>query len=357
MAYGRKFTKSARDLALSAYALSRSRGPRPGGVAKRTKRPAAKKRTKKTMSFTKTKPKKEVVIKAPASGLSHSYVSNVYKPQPMGKIYRAISNSSTYEILNPISLVGAGSVQAVGTLVENYKSAELSNLFNWAQTYINQSSSKLTSAALGAGQYSFKMYLGSVINVTEFANCSPGGLEVEIYDCVSKVTANAYTSPDTAWTNGITDESEGFTVSNNQLFSVPTTSKAFNMNWRIVKRTKIELGIGRSHEHTFAHKPNRIIDTEYFNTFNMVKGITAATLFVARGTVGDSLQTNAVGVVGTGNVKLVGVCRKKYISRAVESTPRNYFQQNNLAAAPASLYTQNEGSGASVLMSATGIFG
>jgi hypothetical protein len=178
------------------------------------------------------------------------------------------------------------------------------------------------------------------------------GVEIEIFDLVSKVTSFASNSPDTDWTNGLVDmRIDAGVTAITFPYCVPTSSKNFNIGWNIVKRTKVELGMGRSHEHVFNFSPNRMIDTQYAEEYNNIRGVTYQCMVIVRGLLAD--DTPAFGPsanVSFTRAKVIYVSRAKFISRCVAVKPRNYVQVNTVPISLATTNVQNEASGA-----ATGI--
>ena len=100
---------------------------------------------------------------------------------------------------------------------------------------------------------------------------------------------------------------------------VPTESHKFNRFWRIVKRTTVEIGPGRSHEHVFNHKLDYLLDTETIATDGAehgaicIKGLTTFTFLVVRGQVVDDSNTGGFGNIAYAPVKIVGMQRQKAI--------------------------------------------
>lgn len=293
--------------------------------------------------------KKELIVRPPPSGLSHSYSSVKYKNSPIAKIYKALTNSCTVETFESGGVATTFNTQSVTQLSNVYTggSNDTSIIFNDAIAWLNIGTTTASSPSLQTYQKSFKFELNNVISTTLFCNQSPSGIEIELLDCVAKLTKNNGSTPYNDWHNGLIEIGA---ASNGELFpySVPTTSKLFNINWNIVKRTKVELGPGRSHEHVFDFKPNRIVDTNYFVDYEQVKGLTHATMIIVRGMLSDSSNTQTVGTVGFSPAKLIWVRRKKYVTRVLSSNPRSYYAVNNLNSIPATLYEMSEGSGAPV---------
>nr|WAE42551.1 MAG: capsid protein [Cressdnaviricota sp.] len=358
MAYGRNLAKRLRNAALSAYVLKRGNSNKSRVTkAKRTKR-NMKKSAKSKSGYKK---KKEQIIKPPPSGLSHSYATNRNNKMSTVGLFDKLYQSSNYELLNTCSIVGASSTQGVGTISTILNGTDYKTIINKALTFYNLGNSTAASSQIQTNQKSFKTCLDKVISITELTNQSPGGVEIEIWDLVSKITSANYVFPDTAWGTGGQDQQiDGTTYSDLYLFSVPTQSKYFNLTWRVVKRTKVELGTGRSHEHVFNHQVNRVVDSEYFAVNAMVKGITAAQLVIGRGQVSDSTNGLTVGTISTGPVKIVGINRLKYTVRVGSSAPRQSYQVSNLPAitqGTTGQYFVQEGLGTVLNMATSTIFG
>nr|WAE42564.1 MAG: capsid protein [Cressdnaviricota sp.] len=314
------------------------------------------------------KSSKETIIRPPPSGVSHSYTTLKYKPMKMMKGFRAITGSSTYENLSTFGFTSLSGRQGAnvthngfnGTSGGDMQTIVIPQLQKGYNQSIYSGTESLVIPQFQTYQTSFKIILDSLINTSVFTNQSYAACQIEIYDLVSKVTTGVYASPVSVWASGAgTSTPEGVyelagiqaasssMQGSNFPYAVPTTSKAFNMIWKIVRRTKIELGPGRCHEHVYVFKPGRIIDTEYFADFSQVKGITIASMAVVQGLPGDdNTAVNTIGNVNIAPAKIVGVLRTKYVTRSVSSSPRNYNNANSLSNSATVINFVQEGSGA-----------
>jgi hypothetical protein len=296
----------------------------------------------------------EEIVTAPASGLSHSYSKMIYKKKPLIRNQDKIHEPTIYETINSGQYLGFGGRQAVNTGSVNFLYAPAPNAFsvnlksicNVALQYLNTTGTYVGNPAIQANQQSMKFILDSNNTISEFTNQSLGSCELEIYDLVSRVSTAVYIDPTVIWQQGLVNEDVSIiSPIQTTIFNTPTSSKAFNLTWKIVKRTKIELGPGRSHEHVWNFKPNVLIDSEHFNIFNQVKGLTTAQMIVQRGLLGDTVVGYMTGAVTTTESKLDFVVRNKTIIRPMQVFPRHYYQVNNLSAGLGNLNIVQEGSG------------
>lgn len=296
----------------------------------------------------------EQIIKPPPSGLSHSYAKMVYTKKPLVRREDKTHEPTIYETINSGQYLGLGGRQAINTgavnflyaIAPNAFSVNLKNICNVALQYLNSVGTYVGSPGLQVNQQSMKFILDSNNTISEFTNQSLGSCEIEIYDLVSRVSTAVYIDPATIWQQGLTNEDVSVvTPTATTIFNTPTSSKAFNLTWKICKRTKVELGPGRSHEHVWNFKPNVLIDTEHFNIFNQVKGLTTAQMIVQRGLLGDTAVGFTSGAVTTSESKIDFVVRNKTIIRPLSVFPRHYVQFNNLSAALGVLNIVQEGSG------------
>lgn len=307
---------------------------------------------KKTKSHTS-----EQIVKPPPSGLSHSYAKMIYTKKPLVRREDKTHEPTIYETINSGVYLGFGGKQAVNTGTVNFLYATAPNAFsvnlkgicNVALQYLNTTGTYVGNPAVQVNQQSMKFILDSNNTISEFTNQSLGSCELEIYDLVSRVSTATFIDPAVIWQQGLVNEDVSVAAPvQTTIFNTPTSSKAFNLTWKICKRTKIELGPGRSHEHVWNFKPNVLIDTEHFNIFNQVKGLTTAQMIVQRGLLGDAVSGFATGAVTTTESKLDFVVRNKTTIRPMSVFPRHYFQVNNLSSVLANLNIVQEGSGAIV---------
>lgn len=299
------------------------------------------------------KKKSYAIVRPPASGLSNSTTKLWYKKTKVGREALKLFEPATYENDFTISVSNtAYNTQAIARMHVGYSSSgstTISNLFTKVQQGYSGGTGVLPLYGNSSVQNSFKFEVNSMVQILTLSNESPGAVEFDIYDCVAKVTSTTYLAPEDAWTNGLVDENNaGVACANTFIGATPFTSKLFNSTWKVVKRSKVELGSGRAHRHVFNFKPNRVVDSQYFDNFACVKGITTTTFVVARGMPVDSSNTATIGTIGVSPVKLVGYVREKYVTRLVSVAPRTYYQSTNITTDALTRYTVQEGSGAPV---------
>lgn len=277
-----------------------------------------------------------------------------YKTQKPAKFEKAVGQPSIFKQLDAWGVTALSSVQARYNSPAMFAQTgttgiSIQTIFDNAATWWNT----ITPAAVDedpttAKFKSLKFFLQGVTQKHRIVNQMPTVVELDIYDLISKVTQStlATVKPTDVWDNGLADlRGNGAAVDSTALGITPTTSKIFNQTWKIVKRTRISLMGGKQHNHTFCFSPNRIVDTDYWSTYGMVRGITAISLFVARGGFGDNSETLTTGTIASAPIKLLGEIETTYITRLITTFPRNLSYVNNLPAAPTHLYVQDEESG------------
>lgn len=234
--------------------------------------------------------------------------------------------------------LGAQTITSMALLAGNVSdtvgSIGLSSSMQYALNYVNGSAgSALTiESPVVNGQ---KFILDRVETTIQIFNATSVGGFVDIYDLKSKVTSATYVDPIQAWFNGTNNQQYLSSIPQNDcaiIGSVPTQSKDFNIAWSIVKRTKVELGPGCSHEHKFIFTPNIVIDSEYINTYKSIKNLTCAQFIVQRGTLGDTNTTGSVtlGTVSTNAIKLDCVISTQLKLRPITVNSRNLVIFDNL---------------------------
>lgn len=282
------------------------------------------------------------------SGLSFSntYLKSLRK---LPKIMKMISQMTTYETYWTNGFTSQFNTQGVFVNATPMLNGDINNLTNLALQKLNYLGTA-SGSSLQVGQRSFKMYLEDFQLTSQFTNQAPTSVEFDIYDLVAKNTSQNYASPATEWESGIDDQNQSGNPSlssSDKPFSVPTTSKRFNIAWKIVGKNTVELAAGRTHEHKFTKKVNIPIDTEYPNVYAQIKGITCAQLIIMRGGLGDSNNSRSAGTIGFTAGKLICMNRLRLQGRLVSDNPRNYSQNSYLVTTePANVYVQDEGSGA-----------
>lgn len=356
----RKYVKAASGAAAAGYAgvkrqkyIRKAEGIHTKG--RTTNRGNTRRTTKSTpgLIYGSYKSSHEQIVKPPPSGLSHSYASLIYNKKPIIKTEEKLLEPCVQKIVNPIQYIASSGLQGVNINVNLSQnpynttlSPSLDNQFSSALRYLNTTGSYVGNPILQAGQRSMKFLVSSMTYSLMMSNMSLGSCEVEIYDLISKVSTASVLLPNSQWTAGLVDEDvSALSPTINQYGSVPTSSKAFNLTWKIVKRTKVELGPGRSHEHLFTQKPNIIMDSEYLRQFNQIKGITSAMMIVQKGLIGDSVVGTTSGVVTTTETKLDCILTTTTTVRAINSIPRHFISINNLTTGATVVNVVNEGSG------------
>jgi len=286
------------------------------------------------------------VVTSPSHGVSYTRTNVVYRKT--GINMTKLTQPSLYKGLSQTGITSEWNKQGVQALGVSFGSkAQLQFLFDRTAKAITTTG--YTGSSLVDNQASFKFYLDSVVSNYIFTNQAPTDCELEIYDCVSKITSSSYNSPTYCWDLGINEADQDPLATQTITFpkSIPTESKLFNITWKCVKKVTINISPGRSHDHTFVHKMNRLVDTSYMMNYNMVKGITNASFIVVRGALGDSNNNNTVGSVGYTPAKVIGIHEQRFVTRILNEHPRIYGVGSGLIAAePANVWTQDEGSGA-----------
>jgi len=178
----------------------------------------------------------------------------------------------------------------------------------------------------------------------ELTNQSPAVCNLEIWTVMSKVTKVTYTNPEDDWNTGDADSSS--TATNSWVGSKPTESKFFNMNWKVKSVKKLQLAGGSTHTHVVDFNCRRYIDTEYWNKFQQIRGLTVAVFCIAWGQVGDTSNNPTVGSITTVPVKIIGQQNRMYFYDMINAFPRQiYHGITALAQDPLpNIYVEQEGS-------------
>lgn len=317
--------------------------------------------------YTNKKKKKFNMNTAAQFGSNKSFAVLKYKPTKASRLSKMLTEPATYEIINPFQIFSANVLhqtnrQTIKTLGGNFGGRAYGGSNDEILTTYNAAISSLALSGLpfAAGYRSVKYGIDSYNGYWEFTNQMQANTEVDIYDLVSKVTKPAYTDPAADWTSGLVDQGQTANAGNAfnyQPRASPTTSKQFNITWKIIKRTRLVLSPGQLHQHSFSFQPKRYLDMEYVQTYEQIKGITCATMFVLRGAPSDDTIGLATGTVYMTPQKISGWVKHTYKSHVLGLLARNNNYINNLSdAVLTTTDVINEESGAVVnVLTATNI--
>lgn len=317
----------------------------------------AKKVLKKAAkSFKKAKPyaKKTPKIIAPTVNgeWTRSLLVTKYKPcKGYNTMKNIINPGGVEDILTTTLLWGAGANDSKNQLVaviyeqlgRSYGGTQIGAI---TDLIIRGAGSVANQFNTQTGNYVRKILYDYITYETSFTNNTPSCVKLTLYDCMAKTTAETTSaSADTraCWITGLGDES-GFVGAANAYFpgSVPTNSKYFNMKWKIIKKTVIQLGPGMTHYHKKHFAPKRLLDLEYVNKEISIKGLTTELLVVAEGMPTTSVTGLAQGPIALADMKLLVVQKIKCgirvggVFQAIKQQITNY-----LAGAPTHEYVED----------------
>lgn len=327
---------------MSTYVRSRL-GDKPGGQGSRTmltakprKKVNAKKHTKTAHSFTTTttKTKNKKVTNLNAGAESNSYTSYIKKLAKSNKPWKTLSNRQIMhrEIFQAaICTPGTQNHLLLGIPMEGYGSDDsIAGLLRDQSLLLTTATDLFGTAATGtAGYRQVRLLYEGVKQTTKIQNQGQGTTDMWIYDLVSKVTKESYSAPDTDWADGYVDTNvlpaaaiATYGGGNTTIGAIPTESKVFNINWKVLKVTTVRLGPGAEHNHIFNMRPNKVIDGTYAANFQQIKGVTTGILLIHRGPLVDSTSGNAAaGTITYGHSKLITANDIKICSRIVGQYP------------------------------------
>lgn len=313
-----------------------------GKQSVRNQRKKSKSRAQSGSSRTK------VIGKGLAGETSTTVITNRPPKKSTYNVVKKFGNGSTAVFQQTNSDTVAAGLQKATTFSILNGQAEMQSIWlNIANFYNPFAPAVVASSNTQAGFKSSKFLLKRCHMKLELTNQSPSITNIEIWTCMSKITTATYSSPASDWNNGIGDENGGVAVSNTRIGSRPTQSKLFNMNWKVKSVKKIQLMGGQTHTNVCDFKINRYMDTEYFNQFPQIRGITVAVFLISWGQVADTTNGPAVGSISTTPCKIIGNQVRTYSVDMVNVYPRQYFTApTTLVQEPiTNLYVVNEESG------------
>lgn len=303
-----------------------------------------------TKTTTKKKRKKYSKTYEARVGSKKSYAGLTYKRTKPSAYLKMLTQPAVTEDINQFQVMSnPGVSESNKQVITNVLQFLNGSDFIAIQANMYQTALATSAQAPTAFDQSFKLGIDAYTCQFEFVNMVQTQIEVDIYEVISKVTKPSFTDPVTDWQTGLTAQEGANIVTTSLAFkSKPTLSKLFNINWKIIKKTSIVMSPGELHQHTFNFQVNRQIDTQYYQTYGQIRGISGSIFFVSRGSPVDSIRGLTSGNVQPGPVKISGWIKRLFKTRALALLPRNNKYTNNLsAAALTNAYTINEEAGTS----------
>lgn len=261
-------------------------------------------------------------------GASHHFKKIQYRQTKLGKFASFVGGEMIYmnESTGTISWIGED-------LINSQKIGRVGYLFSGPDGVVlfNQLEKQKTGAPLeGAtnANSSVKYYIHGVTNELRIVNQNKAPSVITIYYLMAKKTVVTGTGihPDIAWDTGNLHKTVGADTEPHTLIgSVPTTSKDFNMAWKILDKHKVSMQPGGSHTSTFTFNPRSIVDKAYFKHHDQIRGLTIHVMIVAHGTLG---QTGALAVVPEPPV-IIYSSKQIYKVKTVSSYENQVFTQRS----------------------------
>ena len=141
---------------------------------------------------------------------------------------------------------------------------------------------------------------------TTISNQESSDAILDIYEVVPKhdmSVATTFGTPMTAWQTGMAAMSGGTSTTYTRLSVKPTDSYSFNLFWKVIKKTSVEMSVGAVHTHNSHWELNSVVQEQRasYATKNMA-GLTPWFLFVARG----------VPVTNTGQLGPIAIGKSRF---------------------------------------------
>lgn len=285
------------------------------------------------------------------NGIKFNSRTIAYKPSKIGKLTQKLSQlGATYEILAAGAVGNPGqqqvtvlsSVLGLNTVISpgNSGTAQINNLF----VQLNN------EVVLPVGAYSRQMLLKSITHEFEFCNEAPSTCEFQLYFLIDKITSPTNNTPIAVWDSAVGNE-QGVAATipveaKETLWQQPTTFKQWNINFW-TKSIKCSLTPGERCKFTWTFKPNRVLDTSYFENFQAIRGITHYVMLVQRGVLSDT--SNAKTLIGgqtTSDTKMIYLHKRTMRGSILSTLPRINKQLGApLTTAPTALWNIDEDTG------------
>lgn len=297
---------------------------------------------------------KKITKHASGNEISTAIFKTNLKPSKATKQIKIADNVSTYRQIDAVfvqSTIGIQAAANLGTTLA-YAGTWGVTLFRQAaqsfQDLVGTANAKFDNVYTSSNYNLQKFFLGSCTTKLRLLNEQASVVEVDIYCIISKQTTPGGhgVDPFTAMNTGLS-EINGESTANtyNTIDSKPTESKLFNTYWKIATVKRVTLQPGKQLNFTWRFNANRVVDVQYFQDNDAVRGLTHGMLCLARGSmVGNVLGPGVDTKVDFAPVKLVGTVEKTFQSRMCNFYPRNYKFSNNCSH-DAVAYTMQEESG------------
>jgi len=287
---------------------------------------------------TKTQSRERTIVSSGHGIITNSKVSIKYKKQKFDKLLHTIYPSSTVQTntsgqlssdvatqanVNTVYAFEGGGASGSNPTTANLKTLDLYKFANMNNAFTDPLNVNSAEKKLLLTSYDSEMLITSASSVISF---------VEIYDLVAKQTG-VFEIPTDLWNQGIINSRDVFTQNDFNVYNArPTQSKAFNLKWKVLKRTSVQLVGGATHRHKFNISLRRLIDTDHFYNNGMVRGITCAQMIVVKG---GQVVTNAANSITTLPLaKVLWEINCRYKGSGITFTPRKYLRFNTLSTAP-----------------------
>lgn len=310
---------------LSTYVRARA-GDKPGGRGSRTmlstkpkRKVKAKKRSRQAFSNTKTTTTqvKKKISNLNAGQESSSFTTYIKKLAKSNKPWKSLSNKQIMHQTAFNTMTCSEGTQNLGLLgismQGNGGDQTIAGLLRDQSLLLSTATDLFGTGSTGsAGYRQVRLLYEGMKQNFKFVNQAVGATDLWIYDVVSKVTKGSYSSPATDWALGYTDTNvqpaaaiSTYAGGDTTIGAIPTESKVFNINWKVVGRTTVRLGPGAEHNHQFNMRPNKVIDGTYAANFAQIRGVTCGVLVVQRGPLTDSTLDFIAGNPTYGKSKVI----------------------------------------------------
>ncbi|AXH76878.1 MAG: putative capsid protein [Cressdnaviricota sp.] len=284
-----------------------------------------------------------------------------YKMPKVMKTMQKVGNTCTYRTNSPFGLVGTNGIQVISgdigynfantSLPTMYSTDAIGELYNKAAIAYQRTVPSSANDAFVTQPYNIqtgttrKFFLRKGGYHIQVSNQGPATVELDCYWLMNKCTNEAATDPVAVWQKGLTETTHGQNAADAVIRfpgSKPTDSKAFNLAYKVLNKTKVFMVPGADHIFKYEFDINRIMDTAYITQFNRVKGVTLQFMLVAKGSVADSERTKAVGTVTTTDLKIAGVVTEFYQTQLLSYWPKVTWYDNKLSTNPGQLWEIGE---------------
>lgn len=237
-------------------------------------------------SRSKTKTKRRNTEKSwdrDGNGIAYKKATLTYKRSKTFNVTKMLTSLSRRSFVFAGGAISDQGLQNT-TVVTEIKTPELITMFTALRGGV----------VIPATQASIVFNLNSILYEIEFSNSGPTAIEIDIHHMIDKQSGLVTLgTPMSIWGLGLADEVSTAPTTAQTPWLKPTAVKRFNLAYWTKTYSK-SLSPGEKIKLTLRHNVNRVLDYQYLDQFQCIRGITSQVMVTQRGAICDGNQAFAV---------------------------------------------------------------